>query len=210
MQFDLTANMANFKQKRRASALNGLKPRWGAVALACVIASGGWRVNADEAQALEYKVKAAFIVKFAMFVEWPASARSAGNEPFTIGILGQDPFGKDFDEAIKNERVNHRPVSLRRARELSELEGCQAIFISASESKRLAELLRGVERKPVLIVGEETDFAKHGGMIGFIKAGGKLRFEINLAAAERAGLKLSAKLLQIGKVIVPGKSGREG
>jgi hypothetical protein len=192
------------------SGSNGWKPRWGAVALACVIAFGGWSVNADEAQTLEYQVKAAFIVKFAMFVEWPASARPAANEPFTIGILGQDPFGKDFDDAIKNERVSHRPVSLRRARELSELEGCQAIFISASESKRLAELLRGVERKPVLIVGEESDFAMRGGMIGFIRAGGKLRFEINPAAAERAGLKLSAKLLQVGKIVARAKTGQEG
>jgi hypothetical protein len=209
MQFDLTANMATFMQKRRASALNGLNPRWGAVALACVIASGGWRVNADEAKALEYQVKAAFIVKFAMFVEWPASARAKTNATFNIGILGDDPFGRKFDEAIRCERLDRRPVALRRARDWSGLEDCQVIFIGASESKRLAELLRGVERKPVLIVGEGTDFAKRGGMIGFINAGGKLRFEINLAAAECAGLKLSAKLLQVGQIITPARTGPE-
>jgi hypothetical protein len=200
--------MSTLTRNHAASGSKGLEPLGRAVALAVVLAvAGGMRAKADEAALLEYQVKAAFIVKFAMFVEWPAVARPAANEPFTIGILGQDPFGRDFDDAIKNERVSHRPISLRRARELSELEGCQAIFISASESKRLAELLRGVENKPVLIVGDETDFAKRGGMIGFIKTGGKLRFEINPAATERAGLKLSAKLLQVGTIVAPAQTG---
>lgn len=200
--------MSNQTRHHSASGSNGLKPWCRAVAFACVLASGGGvRTQADEASSLEYQVKAAFLVKFAMFVEWPAAARSDVKEPFTIGILGDDPFGKGFDDAIKSERVNHRPVALRRASGLSELEDCQVIFICASEANRLEELLREVEDRPVLIVGDAPDFAKRGGMIGFIKEDGKMRFEINIAATEHAGLKLSAKLLQVGKIVVPGKSG---
>ena len=178
-----------------------------ALALAFTMFGGGLRMKADDAPALENQVKAAFLVKFGMFVEWPAAKRIGANEPFTIGILGKDPFGKNFDDAIKSERVNHRPVALRRGRELSELEGCQEIFICASESSRIEELLREVEGKSVLIASDDADFAKRGGMIGFIKEGGKVRFEINVAAAERAGLKLSAKLQQVGKIVAPGKFG---
>ena len=129
------------------------------------------------------------------------------NTPFLIGVLGNDPFGKQFDEAIKQERINGQPVEVRRGRELAELEGCRVIFISASESKRMEELLRQLDGKPVLTVADEPEFAKRGGMIGFIKEGGKVRFEINVAAAERARLKLSAKLLQVGKIVAPGRAG---
>jgi hypothetical protein len=169
-------------------------------------AGRAWPVGADDSPALEYQVKAAFLVKFAAFVTWPAEARAAEEKPFTIGILGEDPFGKGFDGAVQRERINHRPVRLRRAGELGELADCQVIFISAGESKRLQTLLQELDSKPVLVVGDEADFAKRGGMIGFVKEGGKVRFEVNRSAAERAGLKLSAKLLQIGKIIVPGKS----
>jgi len=169
-------------------------------ALAFVMLWGGLRLKAQDAPPLENQVKAAFLVKFALFVEWPAAAtNTAASEPFTIGILGSDPFGKNFDDAIKGEKINGRPVRLRRGRELADLADCPEIFICASESKRMAGLLRGLEGKPVLTVSDGVTFAKSGGMIGFIKEGGKLRFEINAAAAERAGLKLSAKLLQVAK-----------
>lgn len=184
----------------------GLKPWWPMVALALVLGArsgSGWA--ADETPPLEYKVKAAFLVKFASFIEWPAK-RSGTNGSFTIGILGEDPFGKDFDDAVQQERVNYQPVVVRRAGNVSELKDCKIIFVSRSESHRLAELFQTLDGKPILVVGEENNFAQQGGMIGFIKEGGKVRFEINLAAAERADLRLSAKLLQVGKIIVPGRS----
>ncbi|MCU0783177.1 MAG: YfiR family protein [Verrucomicrobia bacterium] len=203
--------MSNQTHHHPASGSNGLKPGWWSVALACVLAfGGGVRTQAGETSSLECQVKAAFLVKFAMFVEWPAATRSDGNNPFKIGIVGEDPFGKDFEDAVKSEQVNHRPVALRRARGLSELEDCQVVFICTSEANRLEELLSKVAGRPALIVGDAPDFAKRGGMIGFIKEDGKVRFEINIAAAERAGLKLSAKLLQVAKIVVPGKSEAEG
>ncbi len=188
-----------------------MKPGWWTIALACVLAfGGGGRMKADEAAALEYQVKAAFLLKFALFVEWPAATHSGSDEPFKIGILGKDPFGKNFDDAVKSERIRGHSVQLCRAEKPSQLEGCRVIFISVSESKRCEELLRGMEGKPVLTTGDEPDFARRGGMIGFVKEKGKVRFEINVAAAERAGLRLSAKLLQVGIIVVPGKSGVEG
>jgi len=166
--------------------------------IACGLA--GSVAGAQEAGSLEYEVKAAFLVKFARFVEWSTNAPVAGAKGgFTIGILGQDPFGKSFDEAVKKEKIGEHGVQILRGREPGEFTKCQMVFISASESVRLVELIRELSGKGILTVADVPDFAGRGGMIGFIKEAGKVRFEINAAAAEKSGLKISSKLLQVGK-----------
>jgi hypothetical protein len=172
--------------------------------LAAVVLLGVASARAAEPPPLEYQVKAAFLVKFGLFIEsreW--SAADAAKEPFTIGILGDDPFGDYFDKAVNGELVNGHPIRIQRARYPEELSGCQIVFISASESARLDALLARLAGQPMLTVADEPDFARRGGMIGFIKESGKVRFEINLRAAEKARLKLSSKLLQVGKIVTP-------
>lgn len=169
------------------------------LALLCVL-WGAAPGRAQEGRELEYEVKAAFLVKFAMFVQWPTNALAAdGQVPLVVGILGEDPFGVKFDQAVKNERVQGRVVEIRRAQKATELLNCQIVFICASEAGRFAEVLAVFKERPILTVADEPGFAPQGGMIGFFKETGKVRFEINAAAIERAGLKVSSKLLQVGR-----------
>lgn len=176
--------------------------RWlwlGLVWLVVYCGSGG-RLVAETPGSLEYEVKSAFLVKFGMFVEWPTNTLNGlKRDVFLIGILGDDPFGGRFDEAVKKENVRGRAVQLKRAKNPAELAECQIVFIGASESNRIPELIGALADKGILSVADEPGFASRGGMIGFIKEAGKIRFEINPGAAERAGLKLSSKLLQVGK-----------
>lgn len=160
-------------------------------------------VRADEPPSLEYQVKAAFVIKFGSFVEWP-SERHASREPFVIGILGKDPFGKAFDEAVKLERINGRPISVKRSDEAKDLLGCQIVFIHSDESGRVGSQMQSLSASGILTIGESPDFARHLGVVGFIKEKGKVRFEINTALAERSGLKISSKLLQVGKIVSDG------
>lgn len=158
------------------------------------------RGQAQEGRELEYEVKAAFLVKFAMFVQWPTNALPPDVQvPLIVGILGDDPFGDKFDQWLKNEKVNGRPVQIRRAREVAGVVGCQIVFISASEAARFAELIAAFRAHQILTVADEPGFVNRGGMIGFFKESGKVRFEINPLAIERAGLKASSKLLQVGR-----------
>jgi hypothetical protein len=161
----------------------------------------GWLpVRGQEGNELEYEVKAAFLVKFAMFVQWPAEALPPDlSEPFVIGILGADPFGAKFDAAVKNARIGGRPIQIRRAQSGAELKGCQIVYISSSEAKRMPTLLAELKAQAVLTVADQSGFAATGGMIGFYKEKGKVRFEINPDAVERAGLKVSSKLMQVGR-----------
>lgn len=157
---------------------------------------------AEETPALELQVKAAFLVKFGMFVEWPAATSDVNaGAPFLIGVLGKDPFGAFFDDALKTEFIRERPMQLRRGDDVTTMEACQIVFIAAAGPSQQAEHLAHFSGKPVLTVGDSPDFARRGGMIGFIKEDGKVRFEINTGAAERAGLKISSKLLKVGRIV---------
>lgn len=161
--------------------------------------------RAQEGRELEYEVKAAFLVKFALFVQWPTNAVPVTvTGPLVVGILGQDPFGAKFDQAVKNERVQGRAVEIRRAQNASELLGCQIVFVCASEAARFKEIIAAFKDRAILTVADEPGFAGQGGMIGFFKEAGKVRFEINTVALERAGLKASSKLLQVGRRLAEG------
>jgi YfiR/HmsC-like len=158
---------------------------------------------AEPPQSLEYQVKGAFLVKFAMFVEWPAKTFPDAQTPITIGLLGDDPFGSEFESALKKEVANGRPFCLKRFKSSEALTDCQMLFINASESQRLPEILDATHNKAILVIGDHERFAHQGGMINFIKEGNKVRFEVNTVAIEASGLKISAKLLQVAKPVTP-------
>ena len=187
-------------QKRPLLAGRRIVWRW--LALTALLGSL-WFGVADELPAgkLENQVKAAFLIKFASFIEWPAGEGADTNAPFVIGLLGRDPFGQEFDEAVKAERVKDRPVELRRASDLGKLADCPVVYVASSELNRLEEIVAALEGRPVLLVTDGPGAALRGSQINFIKTDGKVRFEINLAAAERARLKFSAKLLQVGRIV---------
>ena len=98
---------------------------------------------------------------------------------------------------------------VKRAATAEELRECQIVFISAKETEGLVAALSQLSTNGVLTVGESPGFARNGGMVGLIKEGGKVRFEINTAVAEKSGLKVSSKLLQVGKVVTGESSKHE-
>jgi len=151
--------------------------------------------------ASEYEIKAAFLYNFAKFVEWPPSAFADPKQPLAICVFGHDPFGRALEEALLGKSVGERRVLLGRAQQVSDLAGCQIIFVSASESSRLRELLARLHNQPALIVGESEGFASGGGTIQFVLDQNRVRFAINPDAAERTGLKISSKLLALATIV---------
>jgi hypothetical protein len=154
-----------------------------------------WPWTARAQVAPEYDVKAAFLYNFTKFVEWPPSALQERGD-FQLCVLGEDPFGRSL-EVVADEKVAGRRISLLRTPKLAEPEGCQILFISRSERHRMPEVLRELRDTPVLTVADTDGFLGHGGIINFILEGSKVRFEINQEAAERAGIKISSKLLRL-------------
>lgn len=148
---------------------------------------------------LEYQVKAAFLLNFTKFVEWPQSAFASPDAPLEVCILGEDPFGDFLDRLVSGEIVGGRKVATLRIKRTPPPKACAVLFIGRRDQdtlKRLSDLGPGV-----LTVGEGESFLREGGMIAFVIENRRVRFVINQAAAEHAGLKLSSRLLSVAKSV---------
>jgi len=147
----------------------------------------------------EYQVKAAFLLNFTKFIEWPASAFEASDSPIAICILGDDPFGSTLDRIVAGEVVDGRKVTAQRVKQAPLPKSCQVLFAGRFE-KDVSKVLPGLG-PGVLTIGEGESFVRDGGMIAFVIENRRVRFEINQTAAERAGLKLSSRLLNVAKSV---------
>ena len=162
---------------------------------------------ASNEQAVVYKIKAAFLLNFAKFVDWPETSFTNSHAPFVIGLVGEDPFGQLLDDAFMNRSVNGRGFIIRRLSMDEAPENCHILFVSASEKARLPALLQTLVSKPVLTVSEMDRFGESGGMINFKLVGGQVKqvkLETNPEAAVLGGLKLSSKLIAISTVVKTG------
>ena len=145
----------------------------------------------------EYRVKAAFILNFARFVEWPPNAYSESGV-LVVGIIGDDHFSGSLDQ-LNGTTVNGRRIAIRRFKFGDYLRGCQILFVSSSERNRLGKILESVKGGSVLTIGELASFNQSGGVIKFVIQDYKVRFEINSGAAGQARLKISSKLMALSK-----------
>jgi hypothetical protein len=158
-------------------------------------------VGADSAAA-EYSVKAAFLFHFAQFVEWPREAFTDAGAPLTYCTVGQDPFQGTLDASLSGKTVDGRALRVLHLKTAQDVQGCHVVYLGAAEKKSIPTTLASLKGKPVLTVGETEQFVADGGMIGFSLEGNKIRFEINLDAAEKAKLKISSRLLSLAKKVV--------
>jgi hypothetical protein len=157
--------------------------------------------HAQERKPGEYDVKAAYLYNFGWFVNGPATLTPATDNAFPVCILGHDPFGPILDETLANETTNGRSLLAKRIAKAADATDCRIVFISNSEAARLKELLETMHKMPVLTVSDIPEFAKRGGMIGFVTSENRVRFEVNTAAASDAGLTLSAELLKVAVAV---------
>jgi hypothetical protein len=145
-------------------------------------------------QASEEEVKAAFLLNFLRFVEWTAARPEAG-PTFSICIAGADPFGGALRKAVAGEQIEGRPIVIQFVRRWQ--NGCRAFFVGAVDVDP-APLLAGVD-PGVLTVGEGTSFLRDGGMIAFIMENRRVRFDVNLQAAQRGSVRLRSQLLDVAR-----------
>ena len=156
---------------------------------------GGTLVRAES----EAGVKAAYLVNFAKFVDWPAAAFSSGKAPLVIGIVGRDAVGDELLRAGNGVSANGHPIEVRRI-SAGDARDCHVVFIP--ESERGDAVIAATQGSPVLVVGEGDGFTRRGGALGFVKDGGSVKFEANPKAAARNGLTVSAKLLRSARAVI--------
>ncbi|ABF39940.1 hypothetical protein Acid345_0937 [Candidatus Koribacter versatilis Ellin345] len=143
----------------------------------------------------DLQVKAAYLYKFGAFVQWPASV--APSDDFSICVLGRDGFGSVLDSTINGESIEGKKLVALRVNSVREAAQCRILYISNSEESRLRGILVELAKAPVLTVSDIPHFADRGGMIEFTLQSGRVRFDVNVTRAERAGLTLSSQLLKV-------------
>jgi hypothetical protein len=177
--------------------------RW--LASLALLASAALGAATQPGALRDYQIKAIFLYNFAQFVEWPPVAFPEEETPLVIGVLGEDPFGTDLDDAVKGEKLGHRALLVRRFRRVEDVGACHILFISRSEAPRLERILASLQDRSILTVSDAEGFTSRGGMIRFVTENNKVRMRINLEIAKRAGLTLSSKLLRPADIVTQGR-----
>ena len=162
-----------------------------------------WMIGAGPASAqdaeLEYKLKAAFLFNFINFVEWPTNKLASTKDTVLVGCLPDDPAAPILARALEGKPG--RPIKLVVFKEKDDPRECHLLFISRARLAQVEETLARLKKAPVLTVSEIDLFAQRGGMINFVRHERAFRFEINLEASERAGLRISSKLASMATII---------
>lgn len=151
----------------------------------------------------EDQVKAAFLLNFARYVEWPAAAFPGPDAPIRMCLIGTDGFKSVVSNTVEGKAVHERTVSVEAIQTLSEASGCHLLFVGADALTGAAEVdaLADLRAAHVLTIGNREDFAEDAGIANFYRAGKKMRFEVNPKSAEEAGLEVSSRLLRLARIV---------
>jgi YfiR/HmsC-like len=186
---------------RRVRKAPGVRARPAALAVAACLSLAApalARTNGD-GRADEYRVKAAVVYNIARFVEWPSSAFAGQGSPVVVCVIGADPFGDVLEDTLKGRTVTGRPVTIKRLPDAA--DGCHVVFITHSEQRRLDDLIDRLAATYSLTVSDIERFTEHGGIVGLATEGDRVRFDVNVSAAERARLTVSARVLALASAV---------
>jgi hypothetical protein len=175
-------------------------------ALLCiaVLVAGASQTARAQSAADEYQVKAAFLFHFAQFVDWPGDVLNARDPSLKLCILDDEPRRQELQSTIEGKTIGSRLFHVRLIGQPQDVQGCNILFLSRDETRRQTAILKSLHGIPVLTVGETSNFLSDGGMIRFHIEEDKIRFDINLEAAESSHLKISSRLLLLATSVTRG------
>ena len=157
-------------------------------------------VASQAQQAPEAAVKAAFLFRFAGYVEWPAATFPQPDSPFVFGVAGNDEVAAELERIVAGRSVNNRRAVVRRVSEVSQARSVHLLFAPAREG---AALLREARAHGALTVTDGERGLDTGSAITFVTAENRVGFEVSLDAAEKSGLRISSRMLAVARRVVP-------
>ncbi len=199
MDFALTPHTAGATVKRGWSKVWVLGTLW-----ACIFAC--WPLSAGDLHG-EDEVEAAFLYRFAGYVEWPPEALAG--QDFTIAVMGSDNIVRELQRILPQHSVKNRPAQVRRIKRLSELRDAQILFVGPDYNDELKFIISRVADHPVLVVSASDHGLEDGSCMNFLYVDRRVRFEVSLTAADHVGLRVSSELLSVA-VRVQGRSAHVG
>ena len=145
-------------------------------------------------------MKSAFVVNFVQFTDWPAAAFEKAEDPIIIGVLDPKAMGDALPAAIQGKSIRGRKLEIRTVTADS-IGKCHVLIVGNAEGAEVQRAIKAAEASSILTIGDSEQFTASGGIIRFYVEDRKERFEINQAAAQRARLQISSKLLKLAKVV---------
>jgi len=171
------------------------------IVLLCLILCMAMQVGANTKTPSEYAVKAAFLYNFTKFVEWPSDVPDDNDSLLRICVIGESPFGDELENIIEGKKVGGKSVMVTYTKSVKDVVSCDVVFIAQSEKKKLNRILKVLTNRAILTISDIDDFAERGGTIGFFVEDNRIRFKINVDAAEETGLQISSKLLRLARIV---------
>jgi hypothetical protein len=173
-----------------------------AILAAALVVSLPGIARAQQYVPAESRSKAAFLVTFPSFIDWPEGSFSAPNSPLFVCVLGDFRFGTTL-AAVSHDAMPHgRRLSVRWIRKDEQIRGCHILFVSNSELSHYAKIIALVQGTSTFTVGETADFLAAGGMLSISFQKEAVQFEVNLASAREAHFRVSSRLLALAHRVV--------
>jgi hypothetical protein len=158
--------------------------------------------QAQRAEATESSVKAAFLYKFAGYIEWPPGLFAAPDGPFVIAVTGSDEVAAEMARIATGRSIGGHPVVVKRLREGEPLKGIHLLFLGR-DAPRQPALLKLAQQQSVFTVTEAERGLEQGSAINFVVAEDRVGFEVSLEAAEKTGHHISARMLAVARRVLP-------
>lgn len=146
------------------------------------------------------ELKAAFLFNFARFTEWPAEVLPAGS-PLVLCVIGDADVAQSLTRAVQGKSIDGHAVVARRVGDDAVLKVCHLIYGSGIEGRRARQVLDALKDAPVLTVSDTAAFTAAGGTAYLFMEGERMRFAVNVDAAQRASLRISAQLLSLARIV---------
>lgn len=158
--------------------------------------------QAQRVEAPEATVKAAFLFKFASYVEWPPAAFPSPEAPFVFATLGADEVGAELAKLAPGRTIGAHPVAVKRLKEGESLRGVHAVLIGRAAPDRPASIAKAAQAAGLLVVTESDRSLEAGSSINFVTADERVGFEVSLDAAEKSGLRISSRMLTVARRVI--------
>ncbi len=147
----------------------------------------------------ERLLKAAYIYNFAKFTRWPGSEGGAGSS-LHLCLIGEDPLAVEL-ERLSGKRVGEKRLEIKRIAQAAAPGECHILYVARSLQHGFQQYVTAQASTGVLTVSEISGFARAGGVIELFPEGDRVRFLVNLDAAQGAGLLLSSRLLNLARIL---------
>jgi hypothetical protein len=176
----------------------GFIPAWHLIALCLAFVSGACMAQDD---ASEYKVKAAIVYRLIGYVEWPPRAFASPETPITVGTLGASALAQELSRMVEGQKVAGRTITVRQLAAGEPPAGLHILFIGGRDTGRIASALASVKAQPVLTITELNQAATVGSVINLFVADDRVRFDLGLAPAQQAQIRISSRLLPLARKV---------